>query len=101
MGSGVTPNHASSVIQTPSSYFSHILNRWNQYLLALDDALYVAESILLLQVSGKLVYAQPLVDSILIWRIAHLAPNVLNQMAFTVPDSLNLESRLIRTMQKL
>lgn len=32
MGSGVTPNHASSVIQTPLSYLSQILKRWNQYL---------------------------------------------------------------------
>lgn len=32
MGSGVTPNHASSVIQMPFSYLSQILNRWNQYL---------------------------------------------------------------------
>ena len=32
MGSGVTPNQASSVIQMPWSYFSQILNRWNQYL---------------------------------------------------------------------
>lgn len=32
MGSGVTPNHASSVIQIPLSYLSQILKRWNQYL---------------------------------------------------------------------
>lgn len=32
MGSGVTPNQASSVIHMPLSYFSQILKRWNQYL---------------------------------------------------------------------
>lgn len=32
IGSGVTPNQASSVIQMPSWYFCHILKRWCQYL---------------------------------------------------------------------
>lgn len=32
IGSGVTPNHESSVIQMPLSYLSQILKRWNQYL---------------------------------------------------------------------
>lgn len=35
MGSGVTPNQASSVIQMPLPYCSQILKRWNQYLCVL------------------------------------------------------------------
>lgn len=31
-GSGVTPNHASSVIQIPSSYREKMLYRWEKYL---------------------------------------------------------------------
>jgi hypothetical protein len=31
-GSGVTPNHVSSVIQIPSSYLEKMLYRWCQYL---------------------------------------------------------------------
>jgi hypothetical protein len=59
----------------PSSYFSQILNRWNQYLSMSENESYVTEIISLLQVHRKLAYAQPLVDSI--WRVVHLAQDVL------------------------
>ena len=101
MGSGVTPNQASSVIQMPSSYFSHILNRWNQYLQRSDDASYVIEFILLLQVSRELVHAQPLVDSILIGCVTHVAPDVPQSEKSTTTDSPDLKFRSIRTIQEL
>jgi len=35
MGSGVTPNQTSSVIQMPESYLDQMLWRWCQYLMGI------------------------------------------------------------------
>jgi hypothetical protein len=75
MGSGVTPNQASSVIQMPWSYCSQILNRWNQYLDRVRrDSFYAScSSYLLLQLFRELVDMQPLVNTRFVWLGRHVA----------------------------
>jgi hypothetical protein len=65
MGSGVTPNQASSVIQIPLSYFSQILKRWNQYLECVSHVQRSDQINILLEVLWELVNMLPLMNTFL------------------------------------